>query len=469
MTKKMSAPSKKPKVISNPQIIIPTDRKESVSVAFIGHVDAGKSTTSGHIMLLNGQVDQRLVDKYKSEAENRKMETWYLSYLMDTSEEERARGKTVMCGHGLFRTNKRDYFIVDAPGHQSYIQEMISGSSYAELAILIISARQGEFESGFEKGGQTAEHALLVRTMGVQKIVCFVNKLDSVDWSQERFDYIKTKIHPYLKSIGFPKNDIHFIPGSGYKGINLIENNGGCPWYNGLALLPLLDSITLSDRQINGPVRMVVGDSIKEYTGTIYSGKILAGSLMSGHAMRLMPNDILVTINNVKLEVDDSPDADSSFVALAGETITFNLAFHSSESAKHFDLNSVRSGSIMCSPDSPVNMCKQFYAQFKLLSDEVCIPGFKCIMHLLSETREITLERIVKVVDKKKGDLNPSVNFVKPGQIVKARFSVNEPIVVEEFQNFPMLSRFNLRQKEETIGVGKVILIPKKEKSASST
>lgn len=181
--------------------------------------------------VLNKQVDERLVEKYKAEAEHRKMESWYLSYLMDTSEEERVRGKTTMCGHGIFRTALRDYFIVDAPGHASFIQEMITGTSYAELAVLVISARAGEFEAGFERGGQTKEHALLVRTMGVQRIVCFINKLDSQQWSEERYNTIVEKVKPYLKSIGFQRDDIHFLPGSGYLGVNLVENKGECGFY----------------------------------------------------------------------------------------------------------------------------------------------------------------------------------------------------------------------------------------------
>lgn len=162
---------------------------------------------------LNGRIDERLMEKYKAEEESRKMDSWYLSYFMDISDEDHARGKTVMCGHSLFRTDRQDYFIVDAPGHQSYIQEMISGNSYAELAILVVSACTGEFEAGFEHGGQTKEHALLVRMMGVTKIVIFISKLDSFDWSEEFYQTIVDKIMPYLKSINFSKNDIYFIPG----------------------------------------------------------------------------------------------------------------------------------------------------------------------------------------------------------------------------------------------------------------
>ena len=159
------------------------------------------------------------------------MDSWYLSYLLDTCEEERARGKTVMCGHGLFETEKRSYFVVDAPGHQSYIIEMINGSSYADIAVLVVSARSGEFEAGFERGGQTKEHALLVRTLGAQKIVVFINKLDSQNWSKDRYDDIESKLRLYLKQFFDIKKDVYFLPGSGYQGVNLISNKNECPWY----------------------------------------------------------------------------------------------------------------------------------------------------------------------------------------------------------------------------------------------
>merc|ERR1711972_978036 len=172
-----------------------------MNVVFIGHVDAGKSTTCGNVLLLSGCVGERVVERYMNEAKEKKRESWFLAYIMDTSDEEKARGKTVEVGRAHFETEHRRFTILDAPGHKSYVPNMIGGASQADIGVLIISARKGEFETGFERGGQTREHALLAKTLGVDKLVLAINKMDdpSVRWSQERYDEIVGKLSPFLK------------------------------------------------------------------------------------------------------------------------------------------------------------------------------------------------------------------------------------------------------------------------------
>jgi peptide chain release factor subunit 3 len=177
------------------------DPREHMNVVFIGHVDAGKSTLSGQILFLTNQVDQRLIDKFSREAKERNRESWFMAYIMDTNEEERAKGKTVEVGMAHFETETKRYTILDAPGHKNYVPNMIGGAAQADIAVLVISTRRGEFETGFEKGGQTREHAMLAKTLGVNKLVVVMNKMDdpTVDWSQERFDECKSKLTPYVK------------------------------------------------------------------------------------------------------------------------------------------------------------------------------------------------------------------------------------------------------------------------------
>ena len=183
--------------------------KEHVNLIFIGHVDAGKSTLGGSILYATGMVDERTMDKYKREAKEAGRETWYLSWALDLTKEERAKGKTVEVGRGFFETDKRRYTILDAPGHKTFVPSMIGGASQADVGILVISARKGEYETGFEKGGQTREHAMLAKTQGVNKLVVAVNKMDdpTVQWSKERYDECTTKLRTFLKGTGYdPKN-----------------------------------------------------------------------------------------------------------------------------------------------------------------------------------------------------------------------------------------------------------------------
>ena len=179
--------------------------KEHVNVIFLGHVDAGKSTLGGSILYATGMVDERTMEKYKKEAKEAGRETWYLSWALDLTREERSKGKTVEVGRGFFETDKRRYTILDAPGHKTFVPNMIGGASQADVGVLVISARRGEYETGFEKGGQTREHAVLAKTQGVNKLVVVVNKMDdmTVDWSQERYKECTEKLSAFLKSVGY--------------------------------------------------------------------------------------------------------------------------------------------------------------------------------------------------------------------------------------------------------------------------
>lgn len=210
--------------------------KEHLNIVFIGHVDAGKSTMGGNLLFITGMVDKRTMEKYEREAKEAGRDSWYLSWALDSTPQERAKGKTVEIGRAYFETASKRYTILDAPGHKTYVPSMISGAAQADVAVLVISARKGEFETGFEKGGQTREHIMLVKTAGVSKLVVVINKMDesTVLWSKERFDEIRDKLTPFIRAAGFHiKTDVSFIPVSAYTGINLKDRipRNVCTWY----------------------------------------------------------------------------------------------------------------------------------------------------------------------------------------------------------------------------------------------
>lgn len=179
--------------------------KEHVNVIFLGHVDAGKSTLGGCILVVTGMVDERTLEKYKKESKEAGRESWFLSWVLDLNKEERAKGKTVEVGRGFFETDKRRYSILDAPGHKTFVPNMIGGASQADVGVLVISARKGEYETGFEKGGQTREHAILAKTQGVNKLIVVVNKMDdpTVEWSEDRYKQCTSKLTAFLKGVGY--------------------------------------------------------------------------------------------------------------------------------------------------------------------------------------------------------------------------------------------------------------------------
>ncbi len=301
------------KIESEPSdnIALETDSKEGTmievdltrkpaTIVFIGHVDAGKSTISGSILYKTGHIDERTIDKYKREAKANNRESWFMAYIMDVNDEEKERGKTVEVGKAFFSTPNKRYTILDAPGHASFVPNMLQGACQADYAGLVISAKVGEFEAGFEKDGRTREHALLAKSLGVHKLVVIINKMDeeSVKWSKERYDKIKSDLSTFLKNCGYNlEKHVHWIPISGLTGEGLSEpiSNHKCPWYSGPTLLELLDSLENPPRNDTGPVRVPLLDRYKDQ-GIYVLGKIESGTVKYGGNYVIMPGKLNIEV-----------------------------------------------------------------------------------------------------------------------------------------------------------------------------
>ena len=282
--------------------------KEHVNIIFIGHVDAGKSTLGGSILYATGMVDERTMDKYKREAKEAGRETWYLSWALDLTKEERSKGKTVEVGRGFFETEKRRYSILDAPGHKTFVPNMIGGASQADVGILVISARKGEYETGFEKGGQTREHAILAKTQGVNKLVIVINKMDdpTVEWSEARYKECSDKLMAFLRGVGYTKNDVMFMPISAQTTVGIKDRvpKNLAPWYEGPSLLEYLDNLKSLERKVNAPFMMPVSGKYKDM-GTMIEGKIEAGVVKKDSKYLLMPNRDEISISALYGETEE--------------------------------------------------------------------------------------------------------------------------------------------------------------------
>lgn len=289
------------------------------------YLDAGKSTIGGQIMSLTGMVDKRTLEKYEREAREKSRESWYLSWALDTNQEERDKGKTVEVGRAYFETERKHFTILDAPGHKSFVPNMIGGAAQADLAVLVLSARKGEFETGFDRGGQTREHAMLAKTAGVKHLVVLVNKMDdpTVNWDENRFNECRDKILPYLKKLGYvfffnihnlsnpnlfivfsfsfnPAKDLTFMPVSGLNGSNLKEpiEESICPWYRGPAFISFIDDLPSLNRKQEGPFIMPIVDKYKDM-GTVVMGKVESGSVKKGQNLLVMPNRTQVSVDQL--------------------------------------------------------------------------------------------------------------------------------------------------------------------------
>jgi peptide chain release factor subunit 3 len=441
-----SRPKKQPKLAH-----VATKRSDHLNIVFIGHVDAGKSTIGGHIMFLTGMVDKRTLEKYEREAKEKNRESWYLSWALDTNIEERDKGKTVEVGRAYFETENKHFTILDAPGHKSFVPNMIGGASQADVAVLVISARKGEFETGFERGGQTREHAMLVKTAGVRHLIVVVNKMDdpTVEWDEGRYNEIKDKLTPYLRKCGFnPKTDIFYIPVSGLTGYNLKETQPNiCSWYDGPSLIGYLDNLPTVSRMNEGPVRLPIVDRYKDM-GTIVLGKVESGVISKNQSLIMMPNRLTVEVMQL---FSDDEETDQVH---PGENVKIKL--------KNIEEEDVSPGFILCSPDSLCHTAKVFDAQVVVLEHKSIIcAGYSAVMHLHTSAEEVVIKALLCLVDKKTNEKSTTrPRFIKQDQIAIVRLEVlGGMICLEPFKDFPQMGRFTLRDEGKTIGIGKVLKV----------
>ncbi|CAD7086076.1 unnamed protein product [Hermetia illucens] len=426
-------------------------KKEHVNVVFIGHVDAGKSTIGGQIMALTGMVDKRTLEKNQREAREKSRESWYLSWALDTNSEEREKGKTVEVGRAFFETERKHFTILDAPGHKSFVPNMIGGAAQADLAVLVISARKGEFETGFDRGGQTREHAMLAKTAGVKHLVVLVNKMDdpTVNWDELRYNECRDKILPYLKKLGFnPNKDLTFMPCSGLTGLGLRETieETVCPWYRGLAFIPFIDQLPSLNRKLDGPFIMPIVDKYKDM-GTVVMGKVESGCAKKGQNLLVMPN-------RTQVSVDQLFSDDDEVTSIApGENVKIKL--------KGIEEEDVSPGFVLCDASNPIKIGKIFDAQVVILEHKSIIcAGYSAVMHIHCAAEEITVKALICLVDKKTGEKSKTrPRFVKQDQVAIMRIECSGLICLEPFKLFPQMGRFTLRDENKTIAIGKVLKV----------
>mmetsp|Transcript_4333 Transcript_4333/g.6504 ORF Transcript_4333/g.6504 Transcript_4333/m.6504 type:complete len:452 (+) Transcript_4333:103-1458(+) len=434
-------------------------KKEHLNVVFIGHVDVGKSTLSGQILYLSGQVDERTIQKYEREAKEKNRQSWWLAFIMDTNEEERAKGKTVEVGRAPFVTATKRYTILDAPGHAKYVPNMISGAAQADVGVLVISARRSEFESGFNRGGQTREHAMLAMTLGVRRLIVAINKMDeeTVEWSEERFNEIKDKLTPFLRKQGFkPKKQVAWVPISAFTGANVVEQYKECKWYTGPSLMQILDGLSGFNRKPDDALRVPVFDRFKDRGSTTALGKVESGTLNVGDKVVLMPNNVETEVTGIELDLYGDVDT-----APPGENVQIKL--------KGVSTKELGPGMVLCSPESvtPVGDILEAQMMIRNISD-VFSAGYTCVLHIHTVTVEVEVKKIQAILDPKTGKKLPKrCTFVENGALISAILQTDRPICVETFQNYQQLGRFTLRSGGNTVAQGKVTRIGDSSKKRS--
>jgi len=439
------------------------DPREHMNLVFIGHVDAGKSTLSGNILYLTDNVDKRTIERYEKEAKERNRESWFLAFIMDTNEEERAKGKTVEVGKAHFETTDKRYTILDAPGHKNYVPNMIQGASQADIGVLVISARKGEFETGFDRGGQTREHAMLAKTLGVSYLVVVVNKMDdmTVQWSKDRYDECVTKLRPFLKSCGFTiKKEVKFIPISGLSGANVKDEvpEAECNWWkkshesdenntSAGTLLDLLDSLEISGRDPTAPLRIPVLERYND-RGTIAMGKVESGVIRPGMSVIVMPTRTEFKVDGVWA------NEDAVSAARPGENVLIKL--------NGAGLEDVRKGFVICT-EPACRAVDKIICQIAVVdmpdNTRIMTAGFQAIFHAHCCEEECTIAKIFETTNTK-GQVVKNARFASINMKCICMIHLERTVPLDTFDEKPFLGRFTLRTEGKTIAIGKITKLP---------
>ncbi|BFZ17061.1 hypothetical protein BsWGS_20100 [Bradybaena similaris] len=424
--------------------------KELLNLVVIGHVDAGKSTLMGHVLYQLGTVNKKTMHKYEQESKKLGKSSFAYAWVLDETDEERARGVTMDVAQTRFETEKKIVTLLDAPGHKDFIPNMITGASQADVAVLVINATKGEFETGFDAGGQTREHALLARSLGVGQVIVAVNKMDTVDWAEERYQLIVKKIGQFLtKQAGFKESDIFFIPCSGLSGENLTRpptDPNMTSWYkNGVTLVQQIDNLRPPTRPIDKPFRLNVSDVFKGVgTGFNVAGRVGSGYVQPGDKVFILPAGVAANIRNVF--IDDQQVA----LAFAGDHVNLTLS--------GVDMANVNIGSCLCDPASPAKSATRIRAKIAIFNIDIPITkGFPVVFHYQAINEPAVIKRLLSQLNRATGEVIKK----KPRCLVKNTSAIVEielerSMCLELYTEFKDLGRFMLRSGGHTIAAGLV-------------
>jgi len=428
--------------------------KVHINIVVIGHVDAGKSTTTGHLIYKCGGIDKRTIEKFEKEAKEIGKASFKYAWVLDKLKAERERGITIDIALWKFETAKYYFTIIDAPGHRDFIKNMITGTSQADCAVLVVASGQGEFEAGIDKNGQTREHALLAYTLGVKQLIVVVNKMDdkSVNWSQDRFNEIQTEVSNFIKKIGYNPEKVPFVPISGWLGDNMLEKSTNLPWYKGPTLLEALDSIQEPKRPVDKPLRIPLQDVYKiGGIGTVPVGRVETGILKPGQVVTFAPVNLTTEVKSVEMHHESLPQA------TPGDNVGFNV--------KNVSVKDIRRG-FVCgdAKQDPPQETESFNAQVIVLNHPGQIhAGYAPVLDCHTAHIACKFEEILTKVDRRSGkEIEKSPKNIKSGDAAIIKLIPSKPLCVETFTDYPPLGRFAVRDMRQTVAVGVIKEVARK-------
>jgi len=441
--------------------------KKHINIVVVGHVDSGKSTTTGHLIYKCGGIDKRTIEKFEKEAAELGKGSFKYAWVLDKLKAERERGITIDIALWKFETTKYQITVIDAPGHRDFIKNMITGTSQADCAVLVVAAGTGEFEAGISKDGQTREHALLCYTLGVKQLIVAVNKMDSAKYEEGRFKEIVKEVSSYIKKVGYNPKAVAFVPISGWHGDNMLDPSEKMAWFknwsierkegnaSGKTLFDALDSILEPERPVNKALRLPLQDVYKiGGIGTVPVGRVETGTLKPGVVVTFAPSNITTEVKSVEMHHESLSEA------LPGDNVGFNI--------KNVAVKEIKRG-FVCgdSKNDPPRVAKSFKSQVIVMNHPGQIhAGYSPVLDCHTAHIACKFSEILEKLDRRSGKkLEENPKFVKSGDACIVNLVPSKQMCVESFQEYAPLGRFAVRDMKQTVAVGVVKSVEKVESS----
>lgn len=451
--------------------------KLHINIVVIGHVDSGKSTSTGHMIYKCGGIDKRTIEKFEKEAQDMGKGSFKYAWVLDKLKAERERGITIDIALWKFETTNYYVTVIDAPGHRDFIKNMITGTSQADCAVLIVAAGVGEFEAGISKNGQTREHALLAYTLGVKQMIVGVNKIDSAEppYSEARYNEIKKEVSGYIKKVGYNPDSVAFVPISGWVGDNMVSPSTNMPWFKGwsikrkngttkkeesitgVTLLEAMDAIDPPARPTEKPLRLPLQDVYKiGGIGTVPVGRVETGVIKPGMVVTFAPHGLSTEVKSVEMHHESIAEA------FPGDNVGFNV--------KNVSVKDIKRGNVCSdSKNSPALGALDFEAQIIVMNHPGQIhEGYTPVLDCHTAHIACKFAEFIKKIDRRTGkEVENAPKQLKSGDSAIIKMVPSKPMCVESFMEYPPLGRFAVRDMKQTVAVGVIKAVNKKQPEAA--
>jgi len=414
--------------------------KPHINLVFVGHVDHGKSTLLGRLLYDTKHIDEQTMRKLKEEAQKLGKAGFEFAFILDAIKEERERGLTIDLSHKQFVSQKYEYTLIDAPGHRDFIKNMITGTTQADVAVLVVAATEGVME-------QTQEHIILCRTLGVQQIAIAINKMDTVNFDEAKFNKIKEEVSKILKMMQYNLANVQFIPVSALHGENVTKKSDKMPWYKGPSLLELLDVFKEPEKPTKLPLRLPLQDVFNiPGIGTVPVGKVETGTMKVGDKVIIVPAREGAGINGEIKSIEMHHESIQE--AIPGDNIGFNI--------RGVGKKDIARGDVLGHVDNPPTVVKEFTAQIVVLNHpSVITVGYTPVFHVHTAQVACKITELVKKIDPTSGQvLQEKPDMLKNGDAAIVKVVPTKPLVIEKQSEIPHMSRFVIRDAGKTVAAG---------------